>query len=65
MIRPIAHTHKEAADRAERIKVVEAQLKAAEKHALKENLAYGAVFLIVVTGCILVGKLISVVVRQL
>ena len=65
MIRPIAPTHKEATDRAERIKVVEAQLKAAERHALKENLAYGAFFLVVVTGCILVGKLISVIVRQM
>ncbi|QDT94358.1 hypothetical protein Pan161_60540 [Gimesia algae] len=65
MIRPIAPTHKAATARADRIKQAEQQLKAAEKHALKENLAYGAIFLIVCTGCILLGKFISVIVRQM
>ncbi|WP_417390216.1 hypothetical protein [Gimesia sp.] len=65
MIRPIAPTHKAATARAERIKQAEQQLKAAERHALIDNLAYGAVFLIVITGCILLGQLISVIVRHL
>jgi hypothetical protein len=40
-------------------------LKAAERHALKENLAYGIFALVAMSGAILLGKLISVIVRNL
>lgn len=65
MIRPIASSHKEAADKAERIKQAEDMLKAAERQSLKENLAYGLFALIAMSGAILIGKLISVIVRNL
>lgn len=65
MIRPIASTHKEASEKAERIRLAEEALKAAERQTLKGNLAYGLFVLIATAGAILLGKLISVIVRNL
>lgn len=65
MIRPVAATHKEAKEKAERIRQAEEALKAAERQTLKGNLAYGLIVLIVTSGAILIGKLISVIVRNL
>lgn len=65
MIRPIAPTHKESAIKAERIKQAQDSLRAAELHTLKENLAFGGFVLIAICGALLLGKLISVIVREM
>lgn len=65
MIRPIARTHEEAAEKAERIKEARKTLRAAEWHSLKENLVYAVFVVVVISGAILLGKLISVIVRQM
>ena len=64
MIRPVAPTHKEATEKAERIKQAENTLRSAERQTLYDNLAFGVFMLVVTTGAILLGKLISVIVRS-
>jgi len=65
MIQPIARTHAEATEKAGRIKAAETTLNAARRHNLTENVVYGVVVLTMVTGALMLGKLISVIVRSL
>lgn len=63
MIQRIAPTHKAATIKADRIKQARRDLKAAELHTLKENLAFGAVMLAAMFGAFLISRVIVFFVR--
>ncbi|QDU06833.1 hypothetical protein [Gimesia aquarii] len=65
MIRPIAPTHQEAADKVERIKQTEQILKANRKHTTTEIIVYGIVCLLLISGCFLVGRLITWLIQHI
>ncbi|QDV21425.1 hypothetical protein Pan153_61130 [Gimesia panareensis] len=64
MIASLRPTHKESIEKAEQIEQAKQTLQNAERQTLYDNLAYGIFFIIATSGALLLGKLISIIVKN-